>query len=64
MPNQSEIEYLWEEYKRQNERIKELEDELLNLEKACLQSIETLKYYIDGGFLCLEKNCKKRMKGK
>ena len=56
----SELEYLWQEYRRQNERIKELQDEVLELEKACLQAIEVLKYYVDGGFICAEKNCKKR----
>jgi len=56
----SELEYLWQEYRRQNERIKELQDEVLELEKACLQTVEVLKYYVDGGYICLEKNCKKR----
>ena len=56
----SELEYLWQEYRRQNERIKELEDEVLELGKMNLKTIEVLRYYIDGGFICTEKNCKKR----
>lgn len=56
----SELEYLWQEYRRQNERIKELEDEILELGKMNLKTIEVLRYYIDGGFICTEKNCKKR----
>lgn len=56
----SELEYLWQEYRRQNERIKELQDEVLELGKMNLKTIEVLRYYIDGGFICTEKNCKKR----
>lgn len=56
----SELEYLWQEYRRQNERIKELQDEVLELGKMNLKAIEVLRYYIDGGFICTEKNCKKR----
>lgn len=56
----SELEYLWQEYRRQNERIKELQDEVLELGKMNLKTIEALRYYIDGGFICTEKNCKKR----
>lgn len=56
----SELEYLWQEYRRQNERIKELEDEVLELGKMNLKTIEVLRYYIDGGLICAEKNCKKR----
>ena len=55
-----ELEYLWEESRRQNERIKELQDELLELTKTSLQTLEVLKYYIEGGYICAEKNCKKR----
>ena len=56
----SELEYLWQEYRRQNERVKELEDEVLELGKMNLKTIEVLRYCIDGGFICTEKNCKKR----
>lgn len=56
----SELEYLWQEYRRQNERIKELQDEVLELGKMNLKTIEVLRYYIDGDFICTEKNCKKR----